>query len=141
MGEDRNPPQQSDSIVSQPVEELKSTVSEPPQAVEQQVSLKSDKKIEPKPMEKEPIKDSKGKTVQDEIINNKEITISDDEESLTPPLLPSMKVINKDTLDSKEVEKKNEKDKNKKSEWDMFAEQDIFKNSTNVSIRCLCKYF
>lgn len=90
-------------------------------------------------MEKEPIKDSKEKNVKDEIVNNKrddnEITISDDdEESLTPPLLPSMKVINKETTNSKEGEKKNEKDKNKKSEWDMFADQDIFKSSTNVSV-------
>lgn len=52
------------------------------------------------------------------------------EESLTPPLLPNMKVKNQSQVQN---EKKVEKDnKVKKSQWDMFAEQDIFKADTNV---------
>lgn len=52
------------------------------------------------------------------------------EESLTPPLLPSMKV--KSPSDEKEMEKEKET-KIKRVDWDMFAEQDIFKADTNVS--------
>lgn len=52
------------------------------------------------------------------------------EESLTPPLLPSMKVKSEtENLNDKKTEKEV---KVKKSEWDMFAEQDIFKADTNV---------
>lgn len=48
-----------------------------------------------------------------------------EDESLTPPLLPNM-------LKPKD---KGEKDKVKnQTEWDMFAEQDVFKASTNVSV-------
>lgn len=46
------------------------------------------------------------------------------EESLTPPLLPNMKTVE---LNDKKT------DKAKRSDWDMFAEQDIFKADTNVS--------
>lgn len=141
LGENRNPPQQAEPIISQPVDEPKPTPLEPPQVIveeKEKVPLKTDKKIEPKPVEKEPIKESKDKNVLDETTDNntdiKQITISDDEESLTPPLLPSMKVINKETSNTNDGEKKNEKDKNRKSEWDMFADQDIFKSSTSVSI-------
>lgn len=45
-------------------------------------------------------------------------------ESLTPPLLPNMKIMN---LNNKETPKKELKPK----QWDMFAEQDIFKNDTD----------
>lgn len=57
-----------------------------------------------------------------------------EEMSLTPPLLPSMKI--KDQAESESVKNQNdgkEKEKNKKSQWDMFAEQDIFKANTDVS--------
>ncbi|CAH0547889.1 unnamed protein product [Brassicogethes aeneus] len=43
--------------------------------------------------------------------------VVDDEQSLTPPLLPSMKVVEQDKKE----------DKLKPKEWDMFAEQDSFK--------------
>lgn len=46
------------------------------------------------------------------------------EESLTPPLLPNMKI---------QTEEKKIDIKIKTKEWDMFAEQDIFKADTNVS--------
>lgn len=56
-------------------------------------------------------------------VAEKENSVMEDE-SLTPPLLPNM-------LKPKD---KGEKDKVKnQTEWDMFAEQDVFKASTNVS--------
>ncbi|KAJ8926601.1 hypothetical protein NQ314_021010 [Rhamnusium bicolor] len=76
--------------------------SEPPKVVEPEPILIEEKENEP-----EEKKD-------DERIN---------EESLTPPLLPSMIVV-ADPNDKKT-------DKAKKSEWDMFAEQDIFKANTS----------
>nr|XP_023026600.1 serine/threonine-protein kinase prp4 [Leptinotarsa decemlineata] len=60
---------------------------------------------------------------EDQKKENKEI-ITENEESLTPPLLPNMKTMNISS------DKRNDKDKSKKSEWDMFAEQDIFKVNT-----------
>lgn len=51
------------------------------------------------------------------------------QESLTPPLLPNMKV--KPTEDEKEKEKEV---KVKRADWDMFADQDIFKADTNVNV-------
>lgn len=58
-------------------------------------------------------------------VEEKESNVVEDE-SLTPPLLPNM-------LKPKD---KGEKDKLVKiqTEWDMFAEQDVFKASTNVSL-------
>lgn len=56
--------------------------------------------------------------------NRKEST----EESLTPPLLPNMKI------QTDEKEKKDELKPIPAKEWDMFAEQDIFKADTNVSL-------
>lgn len=50
----------------------------------------------------------------------------EEEESLTPPLLPDMK------LQESSEEKKNAKIK--ANQWDMFSEQDIFKNETNVRL-------
>ncbi|XP_057651943.1 serine/threonine-protein kinase PRP4 homolog [Diorhabda carinulata] len=47
-----------------------------------------------------------------------------DDEAHTPPLLPNMK-----TVEMVSNDKKNEK--HKKSEWDMFAEQDIYKVNTS----------
>lgn len=57
-------------------------------------------------------------------------TTNEVEESLTPPLLPNMKV--KSPSDEKEIEKEKE-NKLKRVNWDMFAEQDIFKADTSVS--------
>lgn len=55
------------------------------------------------------------------------------EESLTPPLLPSMKV--KTTVDAQNEKKVPDKEnKPKVNQWDMFAEQDIFKADTSVSV-------
>ncbi|CAG9830518.1 unnamed protein product [Diabrotica balteata] len=45
-----------------------------------------------------------------------------DEESLTPPLLPNMKTVAQTSADKK-IDKK-------RADWDMFAEQDIFKVNT-----------
>ncbi|KAK9758717.1 Protein kinase domain [Popillia japonica] len=54
------------------------------------------------------------------------------EESLTPPLLPSMKV--KTTVDAQNEKKVPDKEnKPKVNQWDMFAEQDIFKADTSFS--------
>lgn len=52
------------------------------------------------------------------------------EESLTPPLLPSMKIVDTVKID---VNKKTEKEPKsiKKVDWDMFAEQESFKANTN----------
>lgn len=61
---------------------------------------------EEKPADKEPVKETT-------------------EESLTPPLLPSMKL---------QVDEKKDESKQKPKEWDMFAEQDIFKADTNVCL-------
>lgn len=71
-----------------------------------------------------------------------------EEASLTPPLLPSMKV--KEQAEGDSVKNQNdklqdgkdkEKEKNKKNQWDMFAEQDIFKANTDVSfIICMWSY-
>ncbi|XP_018570557.1 serine/threonine-protein kinase prp4 [Anoplophora glabripennis] len=60
------------------------------------------------------------KQTEQEVENNDEEKVS--EESLTPPLLPNMKTVE---LNDKKT------DKTKKSEWDMFAEQDIFKANTS----------
>lgn len=101
--------------------------------------MKTDKKIEnkittgkEKNISSKEVKDIDVKDTSK--INENSLDVSNDEESLTPPLLPSMKLVNKDSLNNKDSEKKDNKDKNRKSEWDMFAEQDIFKTSTNVSI-------
>lgn len=54
--------------------------------------------------------------------------VENSEESLTPPLLPNMIVAPGSNSD-----KKVEKDKGKRmGDWDMFAEQDIFKANTHV---------
>lgn len=57
------------------------------------------------------------------------------EESHTPPLLPNMKIKLQNTPDS-QIEKKQEKESKivKKNQWDMFADQDIFKADTEVGI-------
>lgn len=52
------------------------------------------------------------------------------EESLTPPLLPNMIVKPSDKTETTAADKK--LDKAKKNQWDMFAEQDIFKADTDV---------
>lgn len=57
------------------------------------------------------------------------------EESHTPPLLPSMIKVSQNTQESQNNEKKQEKEKEskvKRNQWDMFAEQDIFKADTEV---------
>lgn len=55
------------------------------------------------------------------------------EESLTPPLLPSMKV--KSNVEPQSDKKVPDKEiKAKTNQWDMFAEQDIFKADTSVRI-------
>lgn len=56
--------------------------------------------------------------------NNEEKEEKVSEESLTPPLLPNMKMVEQNDKKA---------DKAKRSDWDMFAEQDIFKADTNVS--------
>lgn len=61
-----------------------------------------------------------------------EVNVNDDgdkiEESHTPPLLPNMKI----KVLQNTQENQNEK-KIKRNQWDMFAEQDIFKADTEVS--------
>lgn len=57
------------------------------------------------------------------------------EESLTPPLLPSMIIVQVQNIQECQNEKKQEKEKDskvKRNQWDMFAEQDIFKADTEV---------
>jgi hypothetical protein len=58
--------------------------------------------------------------------NEKEKINDEPEESHTPPLLPNMKV--KPFMNEKEKD-----NKIKKANWDMFADQDIFKADTNVN--------
>lgn len=91
----------------------------------------------PSKNEKESTTESAKTTPKDEDDEAKEIpqepgtpmeTTNEVEESLTPPLLPNMKV--KSPSDEKEMEKEN---KLKRVNWDMFAEQDIFKADTSVS--------
>lgn len=77
-------------------------------------------KDEPKPNDS--YKDN-GKDISEKNANN--------EESLTPPLLPNMKM--KDKENQKENNDNNDV-KTKTNDWDMFADQDIFKDNTNVSI-------
>lgn len=68
-----------------------------------------------------------------------ERTDQETEESHTPPLPPEMK---KKLLTNPTSEKKTEKagdarnkiNDNKNNNWDMFAEQDIFKTELNVSL-------
>lgn len=80
-----------------------------------------------------PPKDTEEKVVEE--LSKKDATPVDDnrndaEESLTPPLLPNMK--------PQEDEKKDVKPK--ANQWDMFAEQDIFKHDTSVSNFSSIKY-
>lgn len=56
-----------------------------------------------------------------EVIEEKSDNI---EQSLTPPLLPNMKIVDPE---------KKEEVKAKRNDWDMFADQDSFKTNTNVS--------
>ncbi|CAH1170350.1 unnamed protein product [Phaedon cochleariae] len=51
----------------------------------------------------------------------------DNQESLTPPLLPSMMMVT--SINDKKNEKE-KNDKSRRSEWDMFSEQDLFKVNT-----------
>lgn len=66
---------------------------------------------------------------------------SDDriEESLTPPLLPTMKVAQVHAVEEekkeKEKEREREKEKLKTNHWDMFAEEDNVKHSVSL---CFC---
>lgn len=86
---------------------------------------------DPEPMEEEVVEEVELQTEKEPDSSEKEK--NDDtsvEESLTPPLLPNMKVKNPSELQN---EKKLEKEsKVKRNQWDMFAEQDIFKADTNV---------
>lgn len=60
------------------------------------------------------------------------------EESHTPPLPPELKI--KLTTDTKKTDVKTKGKDNKNNNWDMFAEQDTFKNDCNVSISLLFSY-
>lgn len=139
-------PEQIEQIIPVPIEEPKAVPAEPSKPIEEiekeKVPPKTDKKGENKTTEIEKnisTKEAKAgdKPVEKTVIKNdqKDIDSVDDEESLTPPLLPSMKIVSKEFSIIMESNNKNEKDKNKKSEWDMFADQDIFKTNTNVSIK------
>ncbi|KAJ8925182.1 hypothetical protein NQ315_001367 [Exocentrus adspersus] len=75
---------------------------------------------EPKTTELEIIEAEENKSQQE---TDKKEDEKASEESLTPPLLPNMKTVEPN-------EKKMDKSK-VKSDWDMFAEQDIFKANTN----------
>ncbi|CAH1967028.1 unnamed protein product [Acanthoscelides obtectus] len=107
-----------------PLHSDESNMSMPPTSDQNQQNFSSEKEKEKKPTEqplpaKEEAKKKNGKAEQ-EVKKEEE---KEEEESHTPPLLPSMKVV------IKQDEEK--KDKCKKSDWDMFAEQDIFKSDTN----------
>ncbi|KAG5871676.1 hypothetical protein JTB14_007359 [Gonioctena quinquepunctata] len=96
-------------------------LEEKPETVD--VETKSDP--EPQKVEEPKKSDQENQKSDQENQNSDDKSLKeDDEESLTPPLLPNMKTVNCAN------DKKNDKDKTKKSEWDMFAEQDIFKVNT-----------
>lgn len=54
------------------------------------------------------------------------------EESHTPPLLPNMKIKEQNIQENQNDKKQEKENKFKKNQWDMFAEQDIFKADTEV---------
>lgn len=58
---------------------------------------------------------------------------ANEDESLTPPLLPNMKI----KVEGKHDDIKTEKEvKSKRLDWDMFADEHSFKKEHNVSYRC-----
>nr|XP_022907633.1 serine/threonine-protein kinase prp4 [Onthophagus taurus] len=62
--------------------------------------------------------------------NNKSLDVP--EESLTPPLLPCMKVKSgNENVEAANLDKDKKDQKPKSNQWDMFAEQDIFKEDTS----------
>ncbi|XP_063920541.1 serine/threonine-protein kinase PRP4 homolog isoform X2 [Zophobas morio] len=70
-----------------------------------------------------PIQRSQPEIIAENTPEHAETQIDEVEESHTPPLLPNMKI--------KANTNEKEKDKGKKPNWDMFADQDIFKEDTN----------
>lgn len=118
--------------VPQCVEILEVIIIEPPKQVEEKKPPKVDVRTEIKTVaDKEVVEKQKVVEIDDKKEELKTINI--DEESLTPPLLPSMKIVSKESVINVDEGKKNDKDRNKKSEWDMFADQDIFKANSDVS--------
>lgn len=84
----------------------------------------------PSPSPEKELKESEEPEEQESYKNNEKSTMeTNTEESLTPPLLPSM------IVKEKENPKENDKDlKVKRNDWDMFADQDIFKENTSVCL-------
>lgn len=94
-----------------------------------QLEPEQQKKIPEEEKEEEPKVDLPPEETKEE---KKEVDTEEKiEESLTPPLLPNMKIKIQSSQSSEK--KKEEKDnKTKKNQWDMFAEQDTFKEDTEV---------
>lgn len=77
-----------------------------------------------------PPKDAKEEMKEDKVDDDDDRV----EESHTPPLLPNMKIKMQNTQENQNEKKQDKDNKIKRNQWDMFAEQDIFKADTEV--RC-----
>lgn len=98
------------------------------------IELKDDKEDKPEMTHKKKVETSPI------LVPDQDSDKSDDriEESLTPPLLPTMKVAQVHAVEEekkeKEKEREREKEKLKTNHWDMFAEEDNVKHSSPSTI-------
>lgn len=85
----------------------------------------------PIPSEPETPKPEESVTIQ----QNDYETENNEEESLTPPLLPNMKIKLATEAEATDDNKKVEKEiKQRNADWDMFADEHCFKSEHNVSL-------